>query len=165
MNETSLNNTPSANIVSQATATESSAGLFNLNIDIGSIVSTLNYFALAWCIIYTFMLVSDFFFWRVLYTNLEIPRLKRGEKSLIDASKIWWGYFLVAFAFLIYTLLYDTGIADVFGMFLITGYIVKLLFDLPLIPVLGELPNKIIEGFKKSAKVVTPELPKKEEKK
>jgi hypothetical protein len=47
-------------------------------------------------------------------------------------------------------------------MFLATGYIVKLVFDLTLIPVLNTVPNKIIEATKKAAKAVTPEFGKKE---
>lgn len=149
----------------QQAATDGGGGF--LNIDIGAIASTLNYFTLAWCVLYTFILVSDFFFWRVIYSNLEIPRLRRGEKAIFDSTKIWWTYFIPLTLYFIYTILYDTGIADGFGMVVIGAYIVKMIFDLPKIPVLGAVPIKLIEAAQASAKAVTPEPigPKEEKKK
>jgi hypothetical protein len=66
----------------------------------------------------------------------------------------------------VYTILYDTGIADVLGLFVIAGYIIKMIFDLPLIPVLGVVPGMVIKGMQSSVKAVTPEpIGKKEEEK
>ncbi len=160
-----MSNTPSPDLLSSV---EQGDVVFAFDINIGAIISTLNYFTLAWCILYSFLLVSDFFFWRVMYSNLEIPRIKRGEKSIFDAAKMWLSYVLLAFAYMVYTILYDDRlVANVLGMFVIGGYIVKLILDLPLIPVLGAVPKAIIEGSKKTAKVLTPDfsLAKKEDKK
>lgn len=151
---TFLTNTPPSEVLDRATAGESTGPI--LNIDIGAVISSLNYFALAWCIFYALILVSDFFFYRVLYTNLELGRMRRGEQALINAAKIWLTYLLVAFAYLFYTLIYESRIADLFGMFVATGYILKLLFDIPLIPVLSELPNKLIDGFKGFFQAIMP---------
>ncbi len=166
MNENTPNtpqvNTPPAMAMEQATV---DGGGF-LNMDIGQMTSALNYFTLAWCIMYTFILVSDFFFWRVIYSNLEIPRLRRGEKSIFDAAKMWWTYLIPLFGYFLFTLLYGTGAGNVLGVFVIGGYIIKMIFDLPLIPVLNAVPAFIIKGFQTSAKAVTPEpLGKKEEEK
>ncbi len=168
MNENNLNtpntsttNVPSAEAVQQATT--EGGGVFFIDFDIGSIASTLNYFTLAWCIVYSFILVSDFFFWRVMYSNLEVPRLRQGEKSIFDASRIWWTYLIPLTMYFIYAVLYETPLGSVMGLFVITAYVVKLIFDLPLIPVLGNLPNQIISAAQTSAKAVTPDLPKKKE--
>jgi len=154
-------NTPPTEILNQMN-NDSGASALGINFDIGGIVSSLNYFTLAWCIIYGFLLVSDFYFWRVKYSNLEIPRMKRGEQAIFSAAKIWSSYLLLSFLYILYTVFYENVVAaNIFGMFLATGYVVKLLFDLPLIPVLNTVPNKIVEISKKATKVVTPEFGKK----
>ncbi len=160
-----MSNTPSPELLNSV---EQGDAFFAFDINIGSIISTLNYFTLAWCILYSFLLVSDFFFWRVIYSNLEVPRIRRGEKSIFNAAKMWSSYVLLAFAYMIYTVLYDnTLVANVLGMFVIGGYIVKLILDLPLIPVLETVPKAIIESSKKTAKALTPDFgpSKKEDKK
>ncbi len=160
-NLTAAGNTPSAEILNQMNSDPGGTTL-GVNFDIGGIVSSLNYFTLAWCIIYGFLLVSDFYFWRVKYSNLEIARMKRGEQSIFSAAKIWSGYLLLSFLYIIYTVFYESVLlANIFGMFMITGYIVKLVFDLTLIPVLNTVPNKLLEATKKAAKAVTPEFGKK----
>jgi len=161
-NVATASNVPPTEILNQMNNGSGDSAL-GINFDIGGIVSSLNYFALAWCIIYGFLLVSDFYFWRVKYSNLEIPRMKRGETSIFSAAKIWSSYLLLSFFYILYTVFYENVIiANIFGMFLATGYIVKLVFDLTLIPVLNTVPNKIIEATKKAAKAVTPEFGKKE---
>jgi hypothetical protein len=119
--------------------TETDPGIF---LDLGGfpglndILSTINSFTLAWTIFYTILFVSDFFFWYVLYTEGgELPRERRGVKSLMVAARMWVTYLFCLFFFWLYIFSQDTGLGFLFGILAIIIYLIKL--------ILGDMMNII----------------------
>jgi hypothetical protein len=62
-------------------------------------VSNFNYFALAWTMFYSFVLMTNFFYWRIISHRERLHHEAKGVKSIQDIVKFWWRYIITLFIF------------------------------------------------------------------
>ena len=112
--------------------------------DFSSILSGINGFLLAWTIFYSFILVADFYFYRVKYNEGQVSREKRGVKSLTSAAQMWFGYLIYLVLFILQLSFRDQWYNVIFGILAVLYMFVKLIvIDLPRIPVIDKYAEKI----------------------
>jgi hypothetical protein len=129
--------TSSSNTTSTLTPPPPSTGFDLFSFDLGPFINNLNYFVLAWTIFYSVLFVCDFFFWRVLQGDGELPRYHKGENSMKFAATMWWTYLVCVIFFGIF-LFTPKPFAFITGCMTIIVYVLKVVVaDLPKLPVVS----------------------------
>jgi purine-cytosine permease-like protein len=132
-------NTTTTTQVVQSTTTQSF-------FDFSTILSTINTFLLAWTIFYAIVLVCDFFFYRVKFSDGEVSREKRGVKSLYGAFQLWVSYAFYLILFMAYLSTKNEWYGLVIGVFAVIYFIIKIIvLDLTHIPIVDKYAQKVVE--------------------
>jgi len=136
MDDSLYNNTNSATEQITNTIVANSGNQTSINID--SILSAINTFSLAFCIIFTIIYLIDFYYFRVKYTDYDISREERGQKSMYSAMSLWFGYIVCLVCMTAYIFV-PAEFKTFTGWLCIVVFILKLLVvDFPNIPGIGK---------------------------
>ncbi len=94
-------------------------------------ISHFNYFALAWTMFYSFVLMTNFYYWRVISHRERLHHEAKGVKSIQDIVKFWWRYIITLFIFTLISIYRDNfGITSVLLIIYFLFYFRKFYFDL-----------------------------------
>lgn len=98
--------------------------------DFYDFVSNFNYFALAWTMFYTFVLMTNFYYWRIISHRERLHHEAKGVKSIQDVAKFWWRYLVTLFVFTFVSIYRDqTGLAAILLFIYFVFYFRKFWFD------------------------------------
>jgi hypothetical protein len=115
-----------ATIVSQSTSQNS---VYLYSIDLNNLINNFNTYAIIWSVFVSFMFVSDFYYYFILYSNDDFAREKLGVKSIWSAMHVWERY-LVNLILVVITF-NTTGTANnIFAILTFISFAVKFYFDL-----------------------------------
>jgi hypothetical protein len=93
-------------------------------------VSNFNYFALAWTMFYTFVLMTNFYYWRIISHRERLHHEAKGVKSIQDIVKFWWRYLITLFIFTFVSIYRDqVGLAILLLFIYFIFYFRKFWFD------------------------------------
>jgi hypothetical protein len=94
-------------------------------------ISNFNYFALAWTMFYTFVLMTNFYYWRIISHRERLHHEAKGVKSIQDIAKFWWRYLITLFIFTFVSIYRDQMSIVIFLLFIYFAfYFRKFWFDL-----------------------------------
>ncbi len=115
-----------------------------LGISLPVIISYINVFAFAWCVLYSIIYFADFYFYLVKYADKEVPRMQKGAKSFKNAVLLWAGYLVCLIFFGLYVGFQDSVVSGLFGFLAIAVYLVKIFyFDLTRVYKIGDNVKKV----------------------
>jgi hypothetical protein len=119
-------------------------------LDYYDLISNFNYFALAWTMFYTFVLMTNFYYWRIISHRERLHHEAKGVKSIQDIVKFWWRYLLTLFIFTFISIYRDQpGLAFFLLLIYFIFYFRKFWFDvLNLMESTGEAFDQI--GWKEN---------------
>jgi hypothetical protein len=105
---------------------------FNLeqNLELGTIVDSVNYFVLATSILYSFIMVLNFFEYRIYFGGGELSNEKNGVNSLVLAVQLWWRYIFCLVFYVLFGLFRESIFAIFLAFLVIFVYAAKLFIDL-----------------------------------
>jgi hypothetical protein len=117
----------SANVVTQIDSTVlRPSSVFNFY----DFVSNFNYFALSWTMFYTFVLMTNFYYWRIISHRERLHHEAKGVKSIQDIASFWFRYLITLFIFTFVSIYRDqAGIALILLFFYFLFYFRKFWFD------------------------------------
>lgn len=99
-------------------------------IDFYDFVSHFNYFALAWTMFYTFVLMTNFYYWRIISHRERLHHEAKGVKSIQDIVKFWSRYIITLFIFTFVSIYRDNiAIASILLFMYFLFYMRKFWFD------------------------------------
>jgi hypothetical protein len=94
------------------------------------LVSNFNYFALAWTMFYTFVLMTNFYYWRIISHRERLHHEAKGVKSIQDIVRFWWRYLITLFIFTFVSIYRDRlGVALILLFIYFLFYFRKFWFD------------------------------------
>ncbi len=127
---TNLYNCPKGGATEVATRVYTNSIATGVSFDFYDFVSHFNYFALAWTMFYTFVLMTNFYYWRVISHRERLHHEAKGVKSIQDIVKFWWRYIITLFIFTFVSIYRDNlGIATILLFVYFLFYFRKFWFD------------------------------------
>ena len=128
----------SLNSAAPQTATTTNSGILALfNLDLAAILYWLNLFTLAWCIFYSIILISNFYYFWVNFADGEVENEQKGAKAISDAAWMWWSYLSAVILYIVFKNS-PAEYASFTGWFAVVFFVCKIIvFDLPDIPFLS----------------------------
>jgi hypothetical protein len=136
--------------VADVSSTASSVGFENFLASVSSFVYDLNGWFLAFTIFYSFWFFCDFIFKRVLYSDGQIEAEEEGMEALTNFFKMWAGYVVFLFFWLI-TIFNQGYLKNIFEFLaLISAFVAIVVVDFTIIPVIKNIigfPGLTVQSF------------------
>jgi len=131
-------NTKTGAKASSAASSAGSNAIGNLpfgQFDFNPLLSNLNVFLLGWTIFYTFVLLIDFFEYRVLHVENAMVKERKGMKGIYRAMKVSRNYLFFWVVYLLYGIFGSNSSAFQLplGIAVILAFILKIIVDLKVI--------------------------------
>jgi hypothetical protein len=130
-------NTPTNQPSTSLNSTNSPGGDFSFSsfslgqsLDLGVIIDSVNYFVLATSILYSFVMVINFFEYRIYFGGGELSNEKNGVDSLVLAIQLWWRYIFCLVFYVLFGLFRESIFAIFLAFLVIFVYAAKLFIDL-----------------------------------
>lgn len=126
------NNNQESQVTNDSNFSDSFFGFESLfsDLNLDTVINSLNYFTLGSSIIFTIIFLITFFDYRIFFGGGELTNEKNGVSSLVLAIQLWWRYILVLVFYVLYGFFRESAFGVFFGFLVVLVYLVKILVDI-----------------------------------